>query len=1285
MKGDLDVIQLSNANQPCSFSRCLTSMFKVSLIIVFVAFLTACNSGSGGDNGINDDPNDKLGEDNEVTITIGASVLLDGNVDEALLDEDTIVSWTLLEVPDGSSITGVDNPSALRVEIIPDASGTYKFSLLINDSDPILVTLIVEEDLPDATAPQANAGNDQTILLGSEVTFNGSANVNDVSYQWQLQSAPDSSAITIDSLSDVNIANPIFTPDVEGDYVFTLIVTKHELSSEPAQVKITAQITNTAPTANAGSDQTASVGTAVTLDGSNSYDDVATLLNYDWSMDSRPESSNATLNLPKTVNPTFTADVAGEYVFSLIVHDGITASLNSDSVIILVRENNVAPVANAGPDQNVLTGETATLDGSGSSDLDNDTLNYQWALTDAPNGSATSLSSTTIQKPTFTPDVEGSYIFTLIVNDGITNSEIATVSIDAVKPNAIPDAEAGPDKNALTGQLVTLDGSDSSDSDADPLSYTWSIVGTPAGANITLSGAQTSSPNFTPDIEGTYEFSLIVSDGIDNSTADTVKISATEPNTAPIANAGTNRTVSLNTLVELDGSLSTDAEQNTLSFHWSIIEKPHNSTAQLDNAEAEKPTFTTDKFGHYEIALTVNDGFVDSRTTIITITVINLPPVADAGKDKFIKANQTIQLNAGGSYDPEDYELTYSWSVINSPVDSTFSLPNPSLSVTDFSANLEGSYEILLSVTDNNASSHEATIIVTVVDKYEGEINAPKLLTYSADFSHSGFVEKVSSYYKVDGLLENTHYHIYLSDLTDNVDLSVYDENTFTTPICESKNSFQRHENCTGKSSSISGSLYIEVNGNLAHDFATYTINITPVISEGSSTAPKEIALNTPYLGTIELIPSVYKIKNINTTDYVVGLKDLTGNLRLDVYYDPNFNSVKCRETSDQLSNLLCSIEPPASTNSVYVRVVQSNVLTPKSFELLVSEGSAFSPQGTNSPVNLPYTGSLLLHEDGSVDTNTSFYQVTGLTIGTDYYLRFINLNYNVYFEVQDANDNPMTENNFPKQVTFTATTETIKIQVHGDETSAGGEFSFSLNDSSETAITEGDITAPVALAYDPESELLIHSGSVDTANSYYVISNLPANEKLNFSIKELTDNADLFIYSDANFSNLVCESVEYDFSDEKCAITPSVESSVYYVRIGGGRTSKGAFYELSVAPPLYKSQGTAASPFALEASVVSSDGYAGSVDNDNSYYVINNLQAAQNYLISLNQPIHDVDLYVYDTSNFDVEPVCKSEEWDDFFEENCIATTTSSSLWIRVSGFWSVEGATFILKATEQ
>src|SRR5690606_38596292 len=132
-------------------------------------------------------------------------------------------------------------------------------------------------------------------------------------------------------------------------------------------------------------------------------------------------------------------DVAGDYVFSLVVNDGFA---NSTADTVTVSTNNVRPVADAGPNiGGKFVGDTIMLDGSKSSDLDGDPLTYAWTL-NVPAGSKATLNSATSVMPTFVIDVKGVYEATLIVNDGKAESAPVTVQITA-DSNTPPDVDAG--------------------------------------------------------------------------------------------------------------------------------------------------------------------------------------------------------------------------------------------------------------------------------------------------------------------------------------------------------------------------------------------------------------------------------------------------------------------------------------------------------------------------------------------------------------------------------------------------------------------------------------------------------------------------------------------------------------------------------------------------------------------------------------------------------------------------------------------------------------------------
>jgi chitinase len=92
------------------------------------------------------------------------------------------------------------------------------------------------------------------------------------------------------------------------------------------------------------------------------------------------------------------------------------------------------PIANAGPDQDVTTGTLVTLNGRGSSDVDGGVISFAWSVISKPEGSEATLSGETVSDPTFITDLEGAYIFQLVVNDGTSDSGPATVKVTAYRP-----------------------------------------------------------------------------------------------------------------------------------------------------------------------------------------------------------------------------------------------------------------------------------------------------------------------------------------------------------------------------------------------------------------------------------------------------------------------------------------------------------------------------------------------------------------------------------------------------------------------------------------------------------------------------------------------------------------------------------------------------------------------------------------------------------------------------------------------------------------------------------
>jgi len=563
------------------------------------------------------------GDDTPVLSVTPASRRVPKNQGAALLDVANagcgILEWTASVTSGADWLSIVSGASGINdgsIELGFDQNGssdprTGAVCVTAPEASPTLVcaTVVQEGNRP----PVADAGPDQTRLVGDTVTLDGSgssdADGDPLTFVWGFLTKPQGSVATLD---DPGVPRPRFTIDAFGQYDVQLVVNDGGTDSAPDVVTISA--ISTPPVAEAGPDQTGRVGDVITLDGSGSSDVDGDPLTFAWAFLSFPEGSTAALDDPASVRPSFAIDVPGEYVVQLVVNDG-THDSEPDTVTVSI---NSRPVADAGADQSGRVGDYMTIDGGGSWDVDGDLLTFAWSLTARPEGSSAELEHLVGATTGFTIDAFGDYVVQLIVNDGQEDSEPDTVIVTT--RNTRPVADAGLDQTAHAGEEVVLDGGGSHDPDTYPeaITFAWSIISTPAGSAVTLDDRTAAEPRFTLDVHGDYVVQLIVSDGLEDSDPDTVIVSAS--NSRPVADAGADGTGLVGEEVGLDGAGSFDDDGDPLAFQWSIISRPGDSTAELDDPTAASPAVVPDSAGDYLIQLIVNDGFVDSAPDSVRIT-----------------------------------------------------------------------------------------------------------------------------------------------------------------------------------------------------------------------------------------------------------------------------------------------------------------------------------------------------------------------------------------------------------------------------------------------------------------------------------------------------------------------------------------------------------------------------------------------------------------------------------------------------------------------------------------
>ena len=636
------------------------------------------------------------------SVSANSPVTLDGSASS----EPNGMALTYVWTQTGGTPVALTGANTAKPTFTPTVGGPYTFQLAVSNGVATATDTVVITVSAVNRAPVASAGTAQSVVSGVTVTLDGSgstdADGDALTYSWS-QSAPGSPVV---SLTNPNAAKPTFiAPGTVGDYTFQVLVSDGSLTST-ASVTVTVRA-NTAPTANAGADQAVTVGDTVTLQGSGTDPDGGQTLSYVWEQTS-PGSPLMGLSSAGVAKPTFTATTSGTYVFRLTVSDG--QATGTDTVTITVNPKpNQAPVANAGADQSVTTGTPVTLDGSASSDPDGDPLTYAWTLQPGAPGSVTLTGGTTVN-PSFTPAVAGTYTFQLTVSDNAGHSSTDTVTVAVGVPNRAPTANAGDDQTVNKGETVNLDGSHSSDIDGDALTYKWLLMTGPA--SVTLSSSTSAKPSFKPTVAGDYTFQLTVSDGTLAAT-DTVTI--TVKNRAPVASAGTAQSVVSGVTVTLDGSGSTDADGDALTYSWSQS-APGSPVVSLTNPNAAKPTFIAPgTVGDYTFQVLVSDGSLTS-TASVTVTVrANTAPTANAGADQAVTVGDTVTLQGSGTDPDGGQTLSYVWEQ-TSPGSPLMGLSSAGVAKPTFTATTSGTYVFRLTVSDGQATGTD-TVTITVNPK----------------------------------------------------------------------------------------------------------------------------------------------------------------------------------------------------------------------------------------------------------------------------------------------------------------------------------------------------------------------------------------------------------------------------------------------------------------------------------------------------------------------------------------------------------------------------------------
>ena len=640
------------------------------------------------------------------------------------------------------TVTPVNDVPIANDQSVTTAEDVAKaITLTANDVDGNALTYIVlslpthgtlSGSAPNLTyTPAANYnGNDNFTFKANDGTVDSNTATISITVT-PVNDAPVANDKTVTTAEDTQVAITVTAVDPEGDALTYAVVTPHAqgtligsapnftytpaqnyngsdsftfkandgtVDSNTATVSITITSVNDVPIANNQSViYDLNTPKAIVLTASDADGNTLT-----YSIVSGP--THGTLDTNSGQNITFTPDFNynGSDQFTFKVNDGTVDSNIATVFLTFNTGSNNAPTAF---DQSITTNEDVPVSFVIiASDPENNTLTYS-IVTPPAHGSLTG----TAPNLTYTPTsgYSGSDSFTFKVNDGLVDSNIATVSVSVIYINRPPVAAS--QSVSVTEDVAKPITLSATDADGSPLTYT--VVSSPSHG--TLSG---SAPNliYTPsaNYNGNDSFTFKANDGSDDSNIATVSVTVTPVNDAPTT---TGQTIT----IDEDNSVSVvlvgnDVDGDPLTY---IIVTPPTNGTLTGSGSTLTYTPSLNYNGNDSFTFEVSDGILTSNVSTINIVVnpVNDVPTANnqsGANNQTVTTPEDTQVNIilTGS-DVDNDPLTF--TIVAQPSHGTLSGSAPNITYTP-AANYNGSDSFTFKVNDGQVDSNIATISILV-------------------------------------------------------------------------------------------------------------------------------------------------------------------------------------------------------------------------------------------------------------------------------------------------------------------------------------------------------------------------------------------------------------------------------------------------------------------------------------------------------------------------------------------------------------------------------------------
>jgi PKD repeat protein len=623
--------------------------------------------------------------------------------------EGTIVSYNW-DFGDGNSGLG-ETPSYTY-----PATGTYQATLTVTDEAGDTNTVVQEVTVVDMADPTAAFTQTCTDL---DCTFDGSTssdpNGTVDAYAWDFGDGTSATGV-----------NPSHTYATGGTFDVTLTVTDNDGATASTTVAVTV-IDPNVPTAAFTS---SCVDLDCTFDGSTSSDPNGTVDAYAWDFGDGTTDTG--------VAPAHTYAVPGTYDVSLTVTDNdgnpntVTQSVTAtppdcSSGTSVEFENGeltgtlqiaanggasggllVRSAQQTGNDQagNLTVGSvtvcvTAPIAGPYNVDLTGAAPNggsnsWWWSIDGLPVREyvqetlgtqviADKLNENAVEDPVELNLSAGEHTFVFYVReDGASLDTLTLVEADGFND---PTAAF---TSSCDDLVCDFDGSGSFDVDGSIVTYSWAFGDGNSATGVT--------PSYTYAGPGTYDVTLIVVDdsGVTDSVTNQLTVTGT-PNALPTA-VGTSTCTDL--ACTFDGTGSTDTDGTIVSYEWDF--------GDGNSATGATASHTYGAAGTFAATLTVTDDRGGSNTVAVPTTVTDPNNVAPTASFTESCTDLTCLFDGVASDDTDGTIVSYAWDFGDGASDTVVS---PSHTYGS-----GGTFDVTLTVTDDDGSSASATQAVTVID-----------------------------------------------------------------------------------------------------------------------------------------------------------------------------------------------------------------------------------------------------------------------------------------------------------------------------------------------------------------------------------------------------------------------------------------------------------------------------------------------------------------------------------------------------------------------------------------